>query len=234
MESAYSGGGGKQRCYHSHPILEIGPGKVYGGACSSPVIKDADIYVALQKGDISGFQSDPWDEKVIHEIRYGIDDMHAPKNIKRFKKMITWLCNQLQEGKTIHVGCIGGHGRTGTVLSAIVAESLGKKKAIQYVRKHYCPKAVESTEQVKFLMEHYGVVEADPTKKYSSSSVSHIGSSHVSSGSSYKKYVDGTSPITVADKILKAGDVQNKTYKEASKTFAPLSTTNRSLWEKHR
>ena len=74
--------------------------------------------------------------------------MDAPANVTRFKKLVTWLCNQLQDGKTVHVGCIGGHGRTGTVISAIVAELLEEKDAIQWVRKHYCKKAVESKAQV--------------------------------------------------------------------------------------
>jgi hypothetical protein len=68
------------------------------------------------------------------------------------------------DGKTVHVGCVGGHGRTGIVISAIVAELTGKKDAIQWVRKHYCKKAVESKAQVQFLMKHYGVTEVTGTK----------------------------------------------------------------------
>jgi hypothetical protein len=50
------------------------------------------------------------------------------------------------------------------VFAAIVAEALGEKDAIQWVRKHYCKKAVEAREQVKFLMKHYGVSEAEGAK----------------------------------------------------------------------
>jgi protein-tyrosine phosphatase len=106
----------------------------------------------------------------VWEIHYPIEDQHAPKNVDRFQKMITYLCNQLQAGKTVHVGCIGGHGRTGVVIAAIVAEMkdyvMGQDNhdVIQWVRKHYCEKAVESWEQVKFLQKYYGVSKAEPSK----------------------------------------------------------------------
>ena len=41
--------------------------------------------------------------------------MEAPSNVARFKKLVTWVCTQLQDGKTVHIGCIGGDGRTGEI-----------------------------------------------------------------------------------------------------------------------
>jgi hypothetical protein len=163
-ESAFSGTAMAVRCYESHPVLKLGKGRLYGGNAFKPVKTDADVYVVLQSGDMRGRASDPWEKQTRHEVQYAIDDMHAPENVTRFKKMVTWVCNQLHDGKTVHVGCIGGHGRTGTVLSAIIAEALGEKDAIQYVRKHYCKKAVESKAQVQFLMKHYNVSSVEPTK----------------------------------------------------------------------
>lgn len=163
------------RCYESHPVIKLGKGKLYGGSASHPAVKDADVYVSLQHGSTSNKVSDPWDtEKSVVEVQYSINDMTAPSNVPRFKKMVTWICNQLHDGKTVHVGCMGGHGRTGVVLSAIVAEMKEKKDAIQWVRKHYCKKAVESDSQIKFLMKHYDVSEVEPSKEYKSSS-SHKG-----------------------------------------------------------
>jgi hypothetical protein len=102
----------------------------------------------------------------VEEVYCAIPDMGIPKNIPRFKKMVTWLCNQLQEGKKVHIGCIGGHGRTGLLLAAIVSQLSGEKDAIAYVRKNYCGRAVESSEQVKFLGEHYGITPVKGTKEY--------------------------------------------------------------------
>ena len=48
--------------------------------------------------------------------------------------------------------------------------------AIAYVRKHYCHKAVESAEQVKFLGKHFGIKEAQGAKSTTVSSGSKGGS----------------------------------------------------------
>lgn len=165
------------RCYESHPSLKLGKGIVYGGSASHPV-KKADIYVSLQDGSTSKAMSDPWEPQAVIEVQFNISDMQAPTNVPRFLKMIDWLCNQLHDGKKVHVGCHGGHGRTGLVLSALVAKMLETKDAIQYVRTHYCKKAVESTEQVAFLRKHYGVSKVDPAKSWkpSKGQVAQIGS----------------------------------------------------------
>lgn len=163
-EGAFKGTALAPRCYESHPVLKLGKGTLYGGNARMPKVKDADIYVCLQSGDMTGKQSDPWDAQQVIEVQYAIQDMRAPENVTRFKNLITWLCTQLQEGKAVHVGCIGGHGRTGMVLSAVVAELAGKKDAIGWVRKHYCKKAVESKAQVAFLQKHYRVAAAEPAK----------------------------------------------------------------------
>jgi hypothetical protein len=153
-------------CYESHPVLTLGNGgKLWGGNCQFPVVKNADIYVVLQAGGESGLMSDPWDEQTgMQEIIYTIQDMQAPRYVARFKKMIDWLCNQLQLGRKVHVGCIGGHGRTGIVLSAIVRQLTGEIDSIRWVRAHYCKKAVESSVQVEFLVKHYGVLPVDGYK----------------------------------------------------------------------
>jgi hypothetical protein len=163
-DTAFAGTSMGPRCYESHKGLKLGVGKLYGGSASSPIVKDADVYVALQSGSTSGRSSDPWDAPGVVEVHYSIQDMRQPSDAARFKKMVSWICTQLHDGKTVHVGCIGGHGRTGTVLSAVVAEMLDEKNAIQYVRQHYCKRAVESREQIQFLVKHYGIEMAEPTK----------------------------------------------------------------------
>lgn len=159
-EIDWGGTGGKfTKCSDSHPALTLGEYKIYGGACGHPVHLDCDVYVALQSGSRVLLPM-PWDTGfgTIVQVEYPIQDMKAPGNPKNFTKMIDWLCTQLQEGKKVHVGCIGGHGRTGTVLAAIVAKMLpGEEDAIGYVRKNYCDHAVESSEQVAFLVTHFGV-----------------------------------------------------------------------------
>ncbi len=230
-------GGTPGRCYHSHPALKIKEFSIYGGSCGNPVVEDADIYVALQSGSRSGLASDPWDKQLVTEIHFSINDYCAPetKKVARFKKMIDWLCNQLQEGKKIHVGCIGGHGRTGLVLSAIVAQ-MGESDAIQYVRKHYCTKAVESPEQVKFLMKHYGVSQVDGAKERMplprGSSFSGFGSSSGKidfGGSSYSSQKSGT--LWDQPGPSKKATKDDRAPSTPTRTIQPV-TSARNLWKK--
>lgn len=151
-----------QRCYHTHPGLKIGEHLVFGGSCSTPIHDDCDIYVGLDYSFADHKQRFPWVEG--HAIHYQIQDMGVPKNAPEFIELITWLAGRIESGDKAHIGCIGGHGRTGTVLAALVAHMTTEADAIGYVREHYCEKAVESTEQVKFLMKHFGCAEVKGAK----------------------------------------------------------------------
>lgn len=223
------------RCYESHPVVKIGKGKLYGGSARHPKITNANVYVVLQTGDMDGRQSDPWDQQMVIEVQYAIHDMEAPSNVTRFKKLVTWVCNQLHDGKTVHVGCIGGHGRTGTVLSAIVAEALGEKEAIQWVRKHYCKKAVESKAQVAFLMKHYGVTTATPTKsteRVTTGLWKPSSEGPVSAGYTRDDWQQSRSsaPPQTNGKLVRRVVPEGLTA--STKSFAPMQASARSLWKR--
>lgn len=233
-EAAFSGTSLAVRCYESHPVLKLGKGKLHGGAARHPV-KGADVYVVLQDGDMNGKQSDPWEKQTVTEVAYFIRDMHAPADVKRFKKLVTWLCTQLQDGKTVHVGCIGGHGRTGTVLSAVIAEATGEKDAIGWVRKHYCKKAVESREQVEFLVKHYGVTKAAATKSFDAPKSNGKDAGFLSSWKSDAWTSQPQQmPLVKASKesapvLGKVRRVVPEGLTKATKSFGPMAS-KRSLW----
>ncbi len=156
----------KPSCYTTHEPIEIGKGFLLGAACGSPR-EGYDIYIGLDWGMEFNHQKFPWElngKDDVIEVQYRITDGCAPKSPKQFKKMITWICSQLQDGKRVHVGCIGGHGRTGLVVAAIVREALGIKDAIKWTRKHHCKKAVETQSQVNFLHKHFGIKKAKGSK----------------------------------------------------------------------
>ena len=192
--SHYAGKGGKSgksdtystkadsfgRCYHKHPALKL-PGTelvIHGGSCLSPIVKDADVYVGFDHGMSFSQKSWPWKKGT--EFLFEIQDMSVPKDPDEFKKLVSWTRKQLEAGLKVHCGCIGGHGRTGTFFAALVAD-FGEPDAITYARKNYCQKAVESTSQVNFLHEHFGVKKVDGYKTGAS-----YAASTKSSGSSSK------------------------------------------------
>jgi protein-tyrosine phosphatase len=65
------------------------------------------------------------------------------------------LFNHIKTSETsLLVFCEGGHGRTGTALAALlIANGFTAREAVEYIRKEYCPKAVETRVQETYLLE---------------------------------------------------------------------------------
>lgn len=160
------GSRGKPRCYTTHKELKFGKtGVLVGASCGTP--RDGfDIYIGLDWGMEFHHHSYPWETNTdpVIEFQFRITDMSVPKSPKEFKKMITWVCSQLHDGKRIHVGCVGGHGRTGLFIAAVRAEYNGDKNSGQWVRENHCVNAIESKTQINFLFKHYGIKKIKPSK----------------------------------------------------------------------
>lgn len=145
------------RCYTKHKPLQFGKGVLHGGSAFNS-LPGMDIYVTLETHarDIR----DGWVDPPPIRLPFPIPDRGVPKEVDHYKAMVTYICNQLRKGKSVHIGCIGGHGRTGMTIAAIVAEMGVSKDAIQWTRDNYCQSAVESKAQVDFLVHEYGVKKA--------------------------------------------------------------------------
>lgn len=144
-------------CHMSHPELMIGGGRLLGGNCRDhDRHKGVDLYVALDYG----MAHPKFDVGVKPSacVYYPIENMKIPKIPTKFSALIDYLLGVLAQGQTVHVGCIGGHGRTGLVIAAIVArlKIAPGNDAIEWTRQHYCHKAVETKEQENFLVVHFG------------------------------------------------------------------------------
>lgn len=151
------------RCYESHKPLPIGDYLLYGGNCQNPVVTDADIYVGFDFITRRGPKTYPWNSG--EEFYYPIPDMGVPASLDDFDKLLEYLELQLIAGKKVHIGCFGGHGRTGLVMAALVTRMTGEVDSIQYVRDNYCGKAVESDEQIAWLVNNFGITSRKPVKK---------------------------------------------------------------------
>ena len=142
---------------------------IYGGSLHAPVVKDADVYIGFDAGSMR-FTERSWPWKQGDEFLFKIKDMSVPGEARGVQEAGRLDAKaQLEAGKKVHCGCIGGHGRTGTFLAALVSE-FGEKDAISYVRKNYCQKAVESSSQVKFLASTSGSRRSTGYKSSSGSS----------------------------------------------------------------
>lgn len=153
------------KCYTTHEVLKFGKGRLLGASCGHPR-SGYDIYIGFSMGMEFKYNSYPWvaDDSPVIEFQFLISDMSVPKSPKDFKKMIKWVCNQLHAGKKIHVGCFGGHGRTGLFIAAVRAEFDGDKDAGNWVRKNHCIQAIESQSQINFLFKHFGIKKIKSSK----------------------------------------------------------------------
>jgi protein-tyrosine phosphatase len=62
------------------------------------------------------------------------------------------LLARARRGDVVEIGCHGGHGRTGSALACLaVLTGVPADSAVDWVRAHYCPKAVETDEQRAFV-----------------------------------------------------------------------------------
>jgi hypothetical protein len=157
--------GDYKSCHETHPPLEIVPGVVItGGSCSFPAVKDADIYIGFDSGMKLTGKHLPFYEGSDREVYFPLRDRSAPEGatVEHYKKLVAWTADQLLQGRKVHCGCIGGHGRTGMFLSALVEHMTGNKDATAFVREKYCKKAVESHAQVEFLHKEFGINKVEP------------------------------------------------------------------------
>ncbi len=159
---------GKAKCYVSHKPLHFPDGgTLWGGNCSTPVLADLDVYVALESLSLRDDpRAYPWSPG--QAFTFKIPNGGIPPSTVEFIRLVDWIVGQLKEGRSVHVGCIGGHGRTGMVLAAVCQLMGEAPNATQWVRDNYCEKAVETQIQVDFLDEVYGVTPVVPYYKLKS------------------------------------------------------------------
>ncbi len=71
----------------------------------------------------------------------------------RFEALLNMAIQSLEAGKSVEVGCIGAHGRTGTFLAGLLVklEGLPGDEARAEIRRRYCESAVEVEKQCEML-----------------------------------------------------------------------------------
>ena len=89
----------------------------------------------------------PWDHGYIDWPDFGV-----PTNTQAVVKALKTVLERARSGQDIEVGCLGGHGRTGTALACLaVLTGQPALDAIAWVRSSYCTKAVETPGQEAFI-----------------------------------------------------------------------------------
>ena len=89
-----------------------------------------------------------WEADLIHWPDFGI-----PTDPPTAAKQIVTAFERAQAGEGVEIGCIGGIGRTGTVLACMaILGGISASDAVEWVRANYKPDAVETDEQEGWVL----------------------------------------------------------------------------------
>lgn len=90
-------------------------------------------------------------------------DFGVPEDAEQVRTALQALLDRARRGERVEIGCLGGHGRTGTAL-ALLAVLTGHPgdDAVGWVRTHYCARAVETAEQEAYVNKLQAVLDAEP------------------------------------------------------------------------
>jgi len=89
----------------------------------------------------------PWDHGHLDWPDFGV-----PASTEALSRALGMVLARARAGQVIEIGCLGGHGRTGTALACLaVLAGHPALDAVAWVRSAYCPQAVETPEQEAFV-----------------------------------------------------------------------------------
>ena len=79
-------------------------------------------------------------------------DFGVPDDPASLVTALQSVLDRARTGEQVEVGCLGGHGRTGTALACLaILAGYPAAEAVAWVRADYCPKAVETADQEAFV-----------------------------------------------------------------------------------
>jgi protein-tyrosine phosphatase len=88
-----------------------------------------------------------WPAEVIDWPDYGL-----PPDSARAATQIRAAFSRAKSGESVEIGCLGGLGRTGTVLACMaVLAGVDARDAVGWVRENYRPTAVETLDQERWI-----------------------------------------------------------------------------------
>ncbi|NYE69402.1 protein-tyrosine phosphatase family protein [Microlunatus parietis] len=85
-------------------------------------------------------------------------DFGLPTDQEAMITSLRRVLDRARAGERVELGCLGGHGRTGTALAALaVLTGHPAADAVAWTRTTYCPKAIETRAQELFITHRIGV-----------------------------------------------------------------------------
>lgn len=80
-------------------------------------------------------------------------DFGVPRDSEEAARQIEAAFSRARRGEVVEIGCVGGLGRTGTVLACLaVLAGVAPGDAVPWVRRHYDVRAVETADQERWVL----------------------------------------------------------------------------------
>lgn len=115
-----------------------------------------DPYARDQPPDYGLYLDHNWQPPWNH-VHLDWPDFGVPDDAARVVNALRSLLERARAGERVEVGCLGGHGRTGTALACLaILTGHPHGEAVAWVRASYCADAVETAEQEAFVVELVG------------------------------------------------------------------------------
>ena len=112
---------------------------------------DADPYVRDREPDFGLYLDARWQPPWPHE-HLDWPDFGVPDDAVVLAVALGDLLQRARAGDRVEIGCLGGHGRTGTALGCLAAlAGHPPDDAVAWVRANYCTEAVETDDQAAFV-----------------------------------------------------------------------------------
>jgi hypothetical protein len=116
----------------------------------------AEPYVREQPPDYGLYLDHKWQPPWTHD-HLDWPDFGIPDDAAHVVAALRSVLERARAGERVEVGCLGGHGRTGTALACLaILTGHPHGEAVAWVRANYCSNAVETPEQEAFVVELVG------------------------------------------------------------------------------
>jgi hypothetical protein len=152
-------GAGPARCTdpgHEHQRFEVHRHRAVvvlpdGTEVTAVSFDPLDPYGRDAPADYGLYLDDAWQPPWAHE-HLDWPDFGVPDDAAPVVAALRSLRDRARAGDRVELGCLGGHGRTGTALACLaVLAGHPPAGAVAWVRTNYCPEAVETPDQESFV-----------------------------------------------------------------------------------
>jgi protein-tyrosine phosphatase len=88
----------------------------------------------------------PWPHQLVAWPDFGV-----PSDDAELRELLVDGLERARRGEVVEIGCLGGHGRTGSALACMAVLAGLESDPVEWVRAAFCDRAVETDEQMAFV-----------------------------------------------------------------------------------